>query len=358
VQNHKGAQAARNKGILEATGNYITFLDSDDEFLPGCIEKQLEFITQYPDDILYSDCIFWDEALDKRKICSKNVGTGNVYKAILVRNNCPMFQGLLCKKEYLLEIGLLDEKVVAFQEWETTIRLAKIAPFRHIEKPLFIYYWLRNDSISKDSVRSIKGAEYIIEKHKDEIVSVCGKDELVRKYRYLLDLSLLFNGYEFDKYYDKWITALKESDTEYDEHDAVKILSLDLYKKYTNSQQMSQIFCQWLIKRQHGGRLSDYFEHNNFKNIAIYGMNYVGEALAEELCDSDINVEFGIDRNADNIKSKIQVIRPDEVSEETGINAVIVTPMAYFHEIYDEYQGKWNVPVISLLEVVSFESTI
>ena len=40
---------------------------------------------------------------------------------------------------------------------------------------------------------------------------------------------------------------------------------------------------------------------NVYKEIAIYGMSYLGERLADELAGSDITVKYAIDRNADNI---------------------------------------------------------
>ena len=41
---NKGAGIARNKGIHEATGRYIAFLDSDDVWLPNKLEKQVQFL--------------------------------------------------------------------------------------------------------------------------------------------------------------------------------------------------------------------------------------------------------------------------------------------------------------------------
>lgn len=43
-KNNEGPGSARNKGIEIATGDYITFLDSDDLWLPNKTEKQLHFM--------------------------------------------------------------------------------------------------------------------------------------------------------------------------------------------------------------------------------------------------------------------------------------------------------------------------
>ncbi len=44
LDKNSGAAAARNKGIDEATGRYIAFLDSDDVWLPEKLEKQITFM--------------------------------------------------------------------------------------------------------------------------------------------------------------------------------------------------------------------------------------------------------------------------------------------------------------------------
>ena len=48
-QSNQGASAARNRGIQEATGEFIAFLDSDDEWLPAKLERQIELLEARPD---------------------------------------------------------------------------------------------------------------------------------------------------------------------------------------------------------------------------------------------------------------------------------------------------------------------
>src|SRR5262249_34077173 len=63
---------------------------------------------------------------------------GNVYFQLL-RAAGPLFQALLVSAKALQAIGDLDEAIVAYQEWETCIRLAKEFEFGFVPEPTFLY---------------------------------------------------------------------------------------------------------------------------------------------------------------------------------------------------------------------------
>ncbi|MBO4718393.1 MAG: glycosyltransferase family 2 protein [Prevotella sp.] len=48
-ERNRGLSAARNTGTTAATGDYVYYLDSDDEITDDCIEKLMEAASQYPD---------------------------------------------------------------------------------------------------------------------------------------------------------------------------------------------------------------------------------------------------------------------------------------------------------------------
>lgn len=171
LEKNSGAQVARNKGIIEAKGDWIAFNDSDDLWEKDKLEiqiKELEKTNFDKNTVIHSNCICLDLINHKTWEWKLPIIEGVSYKSLLEKSS-PMFQALLTSKEALLEIGLLDENVPSYQEWDTSIRLAKKCKFIHIEKPLFTYVLHQGETISKNHKRDIEGYLHIINKFKNDL---------------------------------------------------------------------------------------------------------------------------------------------------------------------------------------------
>ena len=107
---------------------------------------------------------------------------------------------------------------------------------------------------------------------------------------------------------------------------------------------------QWVKVKQEGKNLSEYFEKQGYKKIAIYGMSYAGETLVSELENTSVQILYGIDKNSDSIYANIDVFSIEDSLEE--VDAVIVTAITFFDEIEEELSTKFSCPIISLENVL------
>ena len=107
---------------------------------------------------------------------------------------------------------------------------------------------------------------------------------------------------------------------------------------------------QWVKVKQEGKNLSDYFEKNSYKKIAIYGMSYAGETLIDELKDSNIIVAYTIDKNADSIYSDIDIVAIED--DLKPVDAIVVTAITFFDEIEEKLSAKIDCPIISLEDIL------
>ena len=145
LNKNKGAQHARNIGVKNSKSEWIAFLDSDDTWINNKLERQIEIIEangRKPFIVINSNCYRHHEKSNLKEIWKLNSNIGNTtsfYNDLLI-NPGPMFQGMLTSKIALEKIGYLDDSIVSYQEWDTSISLAKFCDYHWIEIPLFTYF--------------------------------------------------------------------------------------------------------------------------------------------------------------------------------------------------------------------------
>lgn len=123
-----------------------------------------------------------------------------------------------------------------------------------------------------------------------------------------------------------------------------KTEKVNKFKSYYN------LLNQWLLLRQEGKSLVEYFKDNNYNSIAIYGMGEMGNRLYDELIASDIKIKYAVDKEPETAYSELEVVGKDEVLE--SVDVMIVTAVFAFDEIKEELEGKADFPIISLEDVV------
>lgn len=137
---------------------------------------------------------------------------------------------------------------------------------------------------------------------------------------------------------------------------AVKKVSLDKTKKMQlladKHLALFLMMNQWVRIKQEGRNLASYFEKNGYKKVAIYGMSYVGETLADELKAAGIVVAYGIDKRSDSIyvESDMDIVTIDEPLEK--VDAIVVTAITFFDEIEKQISERIDCPILSLQDIL------
>jgi len=193
-EKNKGGAAARNTGIKAARGRYIAFQDSDDEWLPEKLEKQIRAFETAPPEVGVVYTGFY-RLQDGKKIYIPSSGVtqkeGDIFNS-LIKGNFVTTQAVLVKKECFEKAGMFDEDVSRLQDWELFIRISKYYHFKCIDEPLVIAYH-QPVSISTNRNALVEALRLILKKHFESLK----KDRRILANYYLSVGDLLFSSGEF-----------------------------------------------------------------------------------------------------------------------------------------------------------------
>jgi glycosyltransferase involved in cell wall biosynthesis len=148
-QMNKGVSAARNRGIAEAAGKLIAFLDSDDLWLPQKLSTQVEFFRQRPDALICQTEEVWVRngvRVNPKQRHKKP--SGMIFKPSL--ELCLVSpSAVMIRRELLDTVGNFDETLPACEDYDLWLRISCRFPVFLIETPLIVKRGGHDDQLSK-----------------------------------------------------------------------------------------------------------------------------------------------------------------------------------------------------------------
>ena len=122
---HGGASASRNRGVAQARGELVAFLDGDDLWTADKLARQVAALAATPEAALvYSWTDLIDESGRVIQRGSHVVANGRVYPLLASRNFLDCGSTPLVRRSALLAAGPFDESLQGGEDWDIWLRLA------------------------------------------------------------------------------------------------------------------------------------------------------------------------------------------------------------------------------------------
>lgn len=164
----KGANGARNTGILKAKGIYLAFLDDDDEWMINNLESQLNCLRNTDEKVglVYGGYLMENNSKWTAIYQNKQ---GDLYAEIILdKLYIGASSNIFIKKEIIKKVGLWDQKLARQQDLEFLIRVFK--HYKAVYNPkLILKVYGHNDPVPEKSFHSREEFLNKVSHHLDHI---------------------------------------------------------------------------------------------------------------------------------------------------------------------------------------------
>ncbi|HCO19315.1 MAG TPA: glycosyl transferase [Tissierellales bacterium] len=166
-ENSGTSVAPRNTGIKAARGEYIAFLDSDDEWLPGKLEKQMGKFNSVSQDVglIYSGFVRVDDKTGETRFerMPDRSERGDVFK-ILLKGDIVGPLTAIVRKECFEKAGTFNEEFRSNQDLDMWLRISRYYKFDFVPEILARYY-IHDSHGSRNIERQIQGLLLFMNKY-------------------------------------------------------------------------------------------------------------------------------------------------------------------------------------------------
>ena len=172
-QSHAGSSAARNRGIEAGRGRFVAFLDSDDEFLPGKLERQMKLFELKPElGFAYSDFSFIDDdgvrhhsAFDCKAPLAREVPFEEVEPGLCVCRGS-LFDVLIRGYFIATIVGMVRRELLGrtirfpvgqsyAEEWLFYLQVARACQAGFVNEPLCLHHFITGSLARTDKHRNL-----------------------------------------------------------------------------------------------------------------------------------------------------------------------------------------------------------
>lgn len=186
LEKNVGANSARNIGIKAATGKYIAFQDSDDEWLPKKLQIQLDIFEKTGSDVVFTNLIRKNDSQIAESRLTNSRKSGFVSFEEFSTNPLMSTQTIIAKSEVLKKNNFLNG-LPRLQDWELSLRLSSLGYKCFFVKDILVNQYIQSNSISNNGVAAEQAVDIISQEFQKQFQN---KNVKIHGYRLIAESSL------------------------------------------------------------------------------------------------------------------------------------------------------------------------
>ncbi len=162
-ENH-GVSYARNRGIEQARGSLICFLDSDDLWEEGKLDMQVKWMQNHPE----CQAVYTDEKWIRNGVRVNPMNKHRKYSGDIFKQCLPLCivspSSIMLRKSVLDEVGVFDESMPVCEDYDLWLRIALRYPFKFLSDKLIVKHGGHEDQLSRKYWGMDRWRVYALEK--------------------------------------------------------------------------------------------------------------------------------------------------------------------------------------------------
>mgnify|MGYP001770802617 CR=1 FL=1 len=189
-----GCALARNEGIKVSTGEYITFLDDDDIYLPEKVESQLRYMIENQFDMSLTALRLHNEdnkLIDYRSFDDIKGFSNNSLLKYHIMRHLTGTDTFMYKRNFILKIGAFDDSDMGDEFYLMYKTICNCAKIGYIDKSYVIAYVHQSEGVSKGAPK-ITGENQLYDFKKSQFELFTKRERMFIRYRHHIVLAVSY----------------------------------------------------------------------------------------------------------------------------------------------------------------------